>query len=454
MLTLENLLAESDAESRFATGVRHVVDCSLFASRLLAKDALLLTDLLENHAKTYSTQAMQDFINSAKITDEPTLKKTLRQLRQQVILRIIYRDLNGLADLYEVMQTTTSLAEIAIKTAVEFNAAWLHVNTKAACGFVVVGMGKLGGGELNVSSDVDLIFAFEPSDTWPADSNEQDFYNQLGKKVIAALNEVTEDGFVFRVDMRLRPFGSEGVLVPNLDALEEYYQNNGREWERYAWIKGRVIVGRQGGVDKLLKPFVFRKYLDYGAINSMRDLKLQIHKDVNIKGKHDDIKLGRGGIREIEFTAQVFQLIRGGQDLSLQIKPTLEVLNLLKIKKLLPELNVKQLVDAYVFLRNLEHRLMYVDDAQTQELPKTDEAKARIAKAMNFADWQQFAAQLCLHRKQVQQQFDATFNDEKPQVNQSENTKTAAWFDAVWQGALINDVAVKALSDAGYSDAV
>ena len=453
MLTLENLLAESDAESRFATGVRHVVDCSLFASRLLAKDALLLTDLLENHAKTYSTQAMQDFINSAKITDEPTLKKTLRQLRQQVILRIIYRDLNGLADLYEVMQTTTSLAEIAIKTAVEFNAAWLHVNTKAACGFVVVGMGKLGGGELNVSSDVDLIFAFEPSDTWPADSNEQDFYNQLGKKVIAALNEVTEDGFVFRVDMRLRPFGSEGVLVPNLDALEEYYQNNGREWERYAWIKGRVIVGRQGGVDKLLKPFVFRKYLDYGAINSMRDLKLQIHKDVNIKGKHDDIKLGRGGIREIEFTAQVFQLIRGGQDLSLQIKPTLEVLNLLKIKKLLPELNVKQLVDAYVFLRNLEHRLMYVDDAQTQELPKSDEAKARIAKAMQYADWTAFLAQLNLHRKIVQMHFDATFNGQTQLNNQPENIKTAPWSIAVWQGILTNELALQALSDAGYSDA-
>jgi glutamate-ammonia-ligase adenylyltransferase len=453
MLTLDKLLAESHADASFAAGVRRLLDCSLFAARLLAKDAILLDDLLLNHAKAYAIAEMQHFLNAAKITDEISLKKTLRQLRQRVILRIMYRDLNGLADLYEVMQTTTNLAEITIQNAVKFNSEWLRANIDVPCGFIVVGMGKLGGAELNVSSDVDLIFAFEPNPNWPANLSEQDFYNQLGKKMIAALGEVTEDGFVFRVDMRLRPFGSEGVLVPNLDAMEDYYQNSGREWERYAWIKGRVIAGSQLGIDKHLKPFVFRKYLDYGAINSMRDLKLQIHQDLNTRGKLDDIKLGHGGIREIEFIAQVFQLIRGGQDASLQIKPTLQVLKLLKIKKLLSEVNVKHLINAYVFLRNLEHRLMYVDDAQTQDIPKTEEAKARIAKAMNFADWEQFLEQLNLHRKQVQQQFDATFNDEKPSENQSENSKNAAWFDSIWQGALSKEVTTQALSDAGYSDA-
>ena len=452
MLTLDKLLSESHAAHSFAAGVRHLLACSLFAARLLSKDGLLLDDLLENHAKTYSTAEMQDFLNAAKIMDEISLKKALRQLRQQVILRVMYRDLNGLADLHEVMQTITNLAEIAIQTAVKFNVSWLQPSADVPCGFVVVGMGKLGGAELNVSSDVDLIFAFEENKNWPAELSEQDFYNQLGKKVIAALGEATEDGFVFRVDMRLRPFGSEGVLVPNLDALEDYYQNNGREWERYAWIKGRVVVGRQGGVEKLLKPFVFRKYLDYGAINSMRDLKLQIHQDLNTRGKQDDIKLGRGGIREIEFIAQVFQLIRGGQDASLQIKPTLQVLKLLQIKSLLSEVNVNSLIEAYLFLRNLEHRLMYVDDAQTQDLPKTDEAKARIATAMNFVDWPAFLAQLNLHRKHVQQHFDATFNDEKPLEKQSENIKNTAWFDSVWQGTLTNALTVQSLSDAGYSD--
>ncbi len=462
MLTLEKLLSESHAETSFAAGVQRVLDCSLFAARLLAKDALILDDLLENHAKTYLTADMQDFLNAAKIIDEVSLKKALRQLRQRVILRLMYRDLNGLADLVEVMQTTTSLAEIAIQSAVKFNSEWLHVDKDVPCSFVVVGMGKLGGAELNVSSDVDLIFAFDTDKNWSEDLSEQDFYNQLGKKVIAALNEVTEDGFVFRVDMRLRPFGNEGVLVPNLDALEDYYQNNGREWERYAWIKGRVITGSQLGVDKHLKPFVFRKYLDYGAINSMRELKLQIHRDVNIKGKHDDIKLGRGGIREIEFIAQVFQLIRGGQDASLQIKSTLQVLKLLKNKGLLSEKTVSELTQAYVFLRNLEHRLMYVDDAQTQDLPKTDEAKARIAKAMNYEGWPAFLAQLNLHRKHVQAHFDATFNEQAQPENLSATSATAPWFDAVWQGTLTNvqatgleppNASLQALSNAGYSDA-
>ena len=464
MLTLEKLLSESHVEPRFVAGVRRVLDCSLFAARLLAKDGLLLDDLLQNHAKVYVIAEMQDFLSSAKIVDETSLKKALRQLRQRVILRIIYRDLNGLADLQEVMQTTTCLAEIAIQTAVRFNAAWLSANTYLACSFIVVGMGKLGGAELNVSSDVDLIFAFEKNQDWPAHLSEQDFYNQLGKKVIAALDEVTEDGFVFRVDMRLRPFGSEGVLVPNLDALEDYYQNNGREWERYAWIKGRVVVGSQGSVEKLLKPFVFRKYLDYGAINSMRDLKLQIHKDVNIKGKQDDIKLGRGGIREIEFIAQVFQLIRGGQDTSLQIKPTLEVLKLLQNKKLLTKINAKHLIEAYAFLRNLEHRLMYVDDAQTQDLPKTDEAKARIANAMNYNNWDALLAELNAHRKIVAQHFDATFSQKIQQQKLAQNQQETSKENAIWQGEIENETdadarlehsttSLQALLYAGYVDA-
>ncbi len=485
MLTLEKLLSESYAEPRFVAGVRRVLDCSLFAARLLSKDGLLLDDLLQNHAKTYSTADMQDFLSAAKIIDETSLKKALRQLRQRVILRIIYRDLNGLADLYEVMQTTTNLAEIAIQTAVRFNAEWLQPqglspqnipaeagysyvkpNTDLACSFIVVGMGKLGGAELNVSSDVDLIFAFEKNQDWPAHLSEQDFYNQLGKKVIAALDEVTEDGFVFRVDMRLRPFGSEGVLVPNLDALEDYYQNNGREWERYAWIKGRVVAGLQHSVEKLLKPFVFRKYLDYGAINSMRDLKLQIHKDVNIKGKHDDIKLGRGGIREIEFIAQVFQLIRGGQDTSLQIKPTLEVLKLLQNKNLLTKINAKHLIEAYAFLRNLEHRLMYVDDAQTQDLPKTDEAKARIANAMNYKNWDALLSELNAHRKIVAQHFDATFSQKIQQQKLAQNQQETSKENAIWQGVIENEnetdadarlehstTSLQALLYAGYVDA-
>ncbi len=475
MLTPENLLLQTHATASFGAAVAHLCDCSLWAQRLLAKDTNLQVDLLQNHAKIYSTAEMQQFLDAAKIADEITLKKVLRQLRQRVLLHIMYRDLNGLADLNEVLQTITQLAEITIQTAVSFQTAWLQANIYAASraskispsflnklssGFIVVGMGKLGGAELNVSSDIDLIFAYDENPNWPADLSEHDFYQQLGKKVVAALDEVTEDGFVFRVDMRLRPFGSEGVLVSSLDALEEYYQNNGREWERYAWIKGRVISNEnsdgleaqdlQHKVHALLRPFIFRKYLDYNALNSMRDLKLQIHRDVMQKAQHDNIKLGRGGIREIEFIAQVFQLIRGGRDASLQVKPTLSVLNLLKNKSLLQHKTVDELTQAYVFLRNLEHRLMYVDDAQTQELPKTDEAKARIAKAMNFADWDALLSVLNAHRKIVAMHFDATFNHKNRQQNTHEN----AIEKAIWQGVMTPEAALQALLDAGYSDAL
>ena len=467
MLSLDKYLSSTQAPTAFEAGLQHLVNCSLYAARLLSKNALLLEDLLENHAQTYRRESMQNFLDDAKITDEIELKKSLRQLRQRVMLRIIYRDLNQLADLNEVMQTTSDLAEIAIQTAVNFHDGLLAESYGHPCDntgqpqqMIVVGMGKLGGYELNVSSDVDLIFSFESEGETKNDANpestisNQDFFNKLGKKVISALDDATDDGFVFRMDMRLRPFGSEGVLVPNCDALEEYYQNNGREWERYAWIKGRVVAGPKALITKLLKPFVFRKYLDYNALTSLRDLKMQIQRDVLQKGLQDNIKLGRGGIREIEFIAQVFQLIRGGTDASLQIKPTLPVLELLKNKGLLPEKTVTELTTAYVFLRNLEHRLMYVDDQQTQDLPKNDMARARIATAMQFHNWEEFLAQLNIHRQNVQQHFDATFNSEasssKAKNNQSGEYETEA---ALWQQTLDGTVAQQVLSDAGYADA-
>jgi [glutamine synthetase] adenylyltransferase / [glutamine synthetase]-adenylyl-L-tyrosine phosphorylase len=463
VLTLDKLLLENLAPASFGAAVAHLCDCSLWARRLLTKDANLLEDLLQNHAKTYSIAEMQHFLDVAQIYDENSLKKALRQLRQHVILRIMFRDLNGLADLNEVVSTTTNLAEITLNVAVNFHQNWLEASCGKPCSaagvaqnLIVIGMGKLGGAELNVSSDIDLIFAYESEgETLGLNSSgenkisNQDFFTQLGKKVIVALDEVTADGFVFRVDMRLRPFGSEGVLVSNLDALEDYYQNSGREWERYAWIKGRVIVGLQANIHALLRPFIFRKYLDFNALNSMRDLKLQIHRDVTQKKQEDNIKLGRGGIREIEFIAQVFQLIRGGQDASLQIKPTLEVLKLLKNKGLLLEKTVDELTEAYVFLRNLEHRLMYVEDAQTQELPKSDEAKARIAKAMNYPDWAAFLTVLIAHRKIVAQHFDATFSPKYQTQSQQENASETA----VWQGMIEKEAALQALLDAGYRDA-
>lgn len=454
MQTLDNLLSLDRAPSSDEAYVLHAVSCSPFLARMLGKDAALISDLLQNMHQAYQLADMQKFIGAQNIFDDASLKKALRLLRRDVMARIIVRDLNGLADLHEVMQTTSHLAECAINSAIDYLNTWLvesYGQPVDADGYpqnlIVIGMGKLGGGELNVSSDIDLIFAYESEGATQGEKSisNQDFFTRLAKRLIAAIDEITEDGFVFRVDMRLRPFGSEGALVSNLDALEDYYQNNGREWERYAWIKGNEVTGGNL-VSRLLKPFVFRKYLDFGAFASMRDLKIQIQRDVNSKGMHDNIKLGRGGIREIEFIAQVFQLIRGGQDASLQIKPTLSVLALLKSKGLLPEKTVAELSEAYVFLRNLEHRLMYVEDAQTQDLPKSDEAKARIAKSMNFASWTDFLTRLDSYRTQVQQHFDATFNDAEESADALESEKS------IWNGAVSEAEAIVRLAELGFAD--
>jgi len=459
MQTLSEIIKNLALSTQQVLCFKKLESCSPFSGRLLAKDADLRNDLLENLYVPYESAEMQQFLTTQQISDEISLKKALRKLRQRVFVRIIARDLTGLANLQEVMRTTSLLAECAINTAIDYLNTWLveaygqPVNAQGypQC-LIVIGMGKLGGGELNVSSDIDLIFAYENEGETQNETpiSNQDFFTRLGKKLISAIDEVTEDGFVFRVDMRLRPFGSEGALVSNLDALEEYYQNNGREWERYAWIKGRVIAGSQANIHALLRPFVFRKYLDYNAFASMRSLKQQIHRDVTQKGQEGNIKLGRGGIREIEFIAQVFQLIRGGQDVSLQIKPTLEVLKLLQSKGLLPENAVHELTEAYTFLRNLEHRLMYVEDQQTQDLPKTEEQQARIALAMNFKDWPAFLQELNRHRNLVQQHFDATFSDgdESKQGSAADSQEVL-----IWQGGLAKEDALRALSHAGFGDA-
>lgn len=439
--------------------VQHAVNCSHFFYRTLMSDAVLLPELMATMHEAYSVDQMHAFVAGKNVIDEASLKKTLRQLRQRVMLRTILRDLNGMADLAEVMQVTSDLAEVSINIALQKSQAWLEETYGVPIGesgqaqsMIVVGMGKLGGRELNVSSDIDLIFAFEEDGETDGASkgktslSNHDFFTRVAKKLIAAIDEITEDGFVFRVDMRLRPYGSEGPLACSLAMLEEYYQNQGREWERYAWIKGRVVAGPEKEVADLLRPFVFRKYLDYGAFASMRDLKVQIQRDVNKRGMHDNIKLGRGGIREIEFIAQVFQLIRGGQDKGLQIRPTLSVLDLLRDKKLLPETAVQGLGEAYVFLRDLEHRLQYQEDQQTQTLPTNDEARQRLALSMNCDDWETLLAKIEVHRKLVDQYFNEVFSD--PKGEHEEDVATTE----LWQATIDDDEAKKRIKALGYQD--
>ncbi|MDR1850347.1 MAG: bifunctional [glutamate--ammonia ligase]-adenylyl-L-tyrosine phosphorylase/[glutamate--ammonia-ligase] adenylyltransferase, partial [Zoogloeaceae bacterium] len=345
--------------------------------------------------------------------DEATLKRQLRHMRQQAMAHIELRDLAGLAPLAEVTEAMTLLADVATNAALAFQHAALvrsHGEPLDESGIpqrlMVIGMGKLGGRELNVSSDVDYIFVYpEDGETaGPAKIENYEFFTRLGKRLIAILGDITEDGQVFRVDMRLRPNGDSGPLVSSLAALETYFIAQGREWERYAWIKARVLnsgINAEGKqpywIEQLrqtTRPFVFRRYLDYGAINAMRDLHSEIRREVARKDRVGHIKLGQGGSREIEFIAQVFQLVRGGRDTSLQIRPTLQVLSALVEHAILPATTESDLRLAYHFLRKLEHRLQYVEDQQTHMLPTDEATRALIAASMTCRDWEHLTAEL------------------------------------------------------------
>ncbi len=357
--------------------------------------------------------------------DEGGLKRALRVLRARVMLRLIARDLGGLAPLDEVLATTTALAEVAVSHALARLDGWLAARHGRPVGAAsgreqqlhVIGMGKAGGAELNVSSDLDLIFVYpeEGETRGPQAISNHEYFIRLGRRLIAALSEMTGDGHVFRVDMRLRPYGDGGPLAASFDALENYFITQGREWERYAWIKARALTGDRGPeLMEMVRPFVYRRHLDYNAIAALRDLHRQIRSEVERRDLHDNIKLGPGGIREIEFTAQVFQLIRGGRDPELRRQPTLAVLPLLAERNLLPAAAVAELAHAYRFLRNLEHRLQYLDDRQTHDLPQSDADRALVAEAMGHGDegrgdFAALYAELERHRGDVTRHFGDIF---------------------------------------------
>jgi len=370
--------------------------------------------------ETYDAEAYQQRLTKVLdgVSDEIQLHQQLRYFRQREMVRIIWRDLAGWADLAEIVRDLSALADACIQQTLAILHRWQCDDLGVPCNaagevqnLLVLGMGKLGAGELNLSSDIDLIFAFPDSGETQGGrkklSNEE-FFTRLGRKLIQALDTVTEDGFVFRVDMRLRPFGDSGALVSCFDALEDYYQTQGREWERYAMIKARAITGPESSkkhLMDLLKPFVYRRYLDYGVFDALREMKSMIAGQLHRKGMDGNIKLGVGGIREIEFIGQVFQLIYGGRDKPLQQRPILTILDLLAERGCLEVEAIADLKLAYDFLRRTEHRIQAWADQQTHMLPTDDEGKQRIALLMGFADWPAFWETLSNHRQHVQSHF-------------------------------------------------
>jgi glutamate-ammonia-ligase adenylyltransferase len=361
------------------------------------------------------------------------LPRAMRRLRNLLVAAIARRDLEGRADLDEVVSTMTRFADFAIRTHLDALMAEMVAAHGTPVGLesgrpqqmIVLAMGKQGGGELNVSSDIDLIFVYpEDGDTAPEQAGQRqlsnhEFFTRLGRKLIAALSEVIEDGFTFRVDMALRPNGASGPLAASLNMVEEYLIVQGREWERYAWVKARAVTGDAqdiAALDAIVRPFVFRRYLDFGVIDAIRNMHAQIRAEVNRQERlHPDrsnnVKLGRGGIREIEFLAQVFQLIRGGRDAALRERSTRATLRLVAERELMPPEAVEGLLEAYTFLRNLEHRLQYLDDAQTHTLPASEADRLVVAQMMGLPSVAELLAQLDAQRAFVAAQFDAMFAD-------------------------------------------
>ena len=371
-----------------------------------------------------------------------TLSSAMRRCRNLLFSAIAVRDLSGLADLNEVLHTISAFADFVVQTHLAARHAELVTQHGEPIGsesgraqhMIVIGMGKLGGKELNVSSDIDLIFVYpEEGETRVLNTEQRslsnhEFFIKLGKKLIADIAEITSDGYTFRVDMALRPNGNSGPLAASFSMLESYLMLQGREWERYAWVKARALTGLPEDVhtlEAMVQPFVYRRYLDFGAIDALRNMHAQIRAEVvrqetRHPERHINVKLGRGGIREIEFLTQLFQLIRGGREPELKHRSTRITLQVLAQRHLLSTEVVEKLLHAYSFLRNLEHRLQYLDDAQTHVLPRTDEDQTLIAKMAGFTNATALHNALKEIRDWVANQFDAIFIDKSAVANDAE----------------------------------
>lgn len=396
----------------------------------------------------------------AAARNERQLGELLRRLRERELLRIAIRDLSGWAPLFETTAALSHFADACLDGALQKLYLWQTRDVGTPHGersgkpqaMVVLGMGKLGAFELNFSSDIDLIFAYPEEGETRGGRREitnGEFFTQLGQRLIAALDTQTNLGFVFRVDMRLRPYGDAGPLAMSFDAMEAYYQSHGRDWERYAMIKARAVAGDvQAGQQllTLLRPFVYRRYLDFGAFAAIREMKQLIREQVARKGMERNVKLGPGGIREVEFIGQVFQLIRGGREPGLQERAILPVLDYLERQRYLPVFVTQELRRAYIFLRHTEHRIQALRDQQSQELPDDRDDQWRLALAMGFADWDAFHRALTRHMRSVHKHFEQVFT--APQGEQG----SAAELTSVWMGAITADQAAEVLKASGYPE--
>lgn len=394
--------------------------------------------------------------------DEATLMQQLRRYRHWWMVRLISADIEQTIDLETLTSYLSKLADVAVNASQQWSMRHYQNlygqaldHSGQAQKLIVIGMGKLGGYELNLSSDIDLVFAFrEHGETQGGKKplSHQEYFTKIGQKLIQHLDQVNAEGFVFRVDMRLRPFGQSGALVMSMDSLENYYQDQGRDWERYAMIKARVMAGDSLDVKEfegLRRPFVYRKYLDFGAIGALRDLKSMIAKEVRRKGIEHNIKLGEGGIREVEFIVQALQILHGGRNQGLQTPALFKVLPALAEGGYLPTDQVQDLLTAYRYLRRVEHALQGFADEQTQLLPDNATAQTRLAYQVGEPDWQTLHDTLWHHRHKVHAYFKDLIDDGEDSASDAQQEE--AWRVILKQPEEIANIQ-EALQDVAWQD--
>jgi [glutamine synthetase] adenylyltransferase / [glutamine synthetase]-adenylyl-L-tyrosine phosphorylase len=450
-----------------------VFSLSEFVAKSCSRNPDLLTDLILSRdlgrRYTLETYAEKLQIAISGVKEEGELNRILRQIRQREMVRIAWRDLSGISDLSETTSDLTAFAEAVVSKSLALVYDWqcerygTPFSSDGRQQYLnVIGMGKLGARELNFSSDIDLIFAYpEPGQTRGANvtKSNDEFFTILCRRLLSILGQVTVDGSLFRVDVRLRPYGENGPIVMSFESMETYYESQGREWERYAWIKGRCIAGDHDVGSRLLealKPFIYRRYLDYGAFESLRDMKQMIAMEVRKKGMQDNIKLGRGGIREIEFFGQAFQLIRGGVIPDLQEQQIQKVLKILVREKIISKTTCEELLSSYEFLRNTEHRLQEFSDRQTHQIPSDFLDRFRLAISMGFECPENYFQSLSLTLELVHSHFTGLLepakNESENDLKEPEEKKLLENMESVWLKIPPDDQAQKLLAQSGYHE--
>ncbi|MBA3775562.1 MAG: bifunctional [glutamate--ammonia ligase]-adenylyl-L-tyrosine phosphorylase/[glutamate--ammonia-ligase] adenylyltransferase [Betaproteobacteria bacterium] len=439
--------------------LEHALAFSRYATRMLDSLPELREELVATLDRPFDWPSARGVMARPENAETSVLATTLRTLRRRVFLHTLARDLTGRALLPEVCEAMTTLADLALGAAVSRHSCELAAThgepLGSECGdpqqLIVVGMGKLGGAELNVSSDIDLVFVYpeEGETAGPRTLSNREFFHRLGQRVIRALHESTADGYVFRVDMRLRPYGEAGTLTTSFAGLEQYLVTQGRTWERYAWLKARPLTGiRHIELDALITPFVYRRYLDYDAYEGLRDVHRQIREQRTRRDVAANIKLGEGGIRELEFVVQALQIVRGGREPRLRERGTLPALAALAIRSSMPPGATDALRTAYLLLRNLEHRLQYRDDAQTHQVPDDANERAAVAAAMRYPSLSDFDRALAQQRAVVALHFVQVLGGPQAAESRADDSLRTLWEDPTPSPA-----AMETLANAGYADA-